>query len=815
MDNPSDPKEVLVRIEELKYRLETLDFERTNIQRQLELLTNLLNAPAPIKPAQSELSPDAKLTLFRRLFRGREDVYARRWVSAKTGKAGYSPVCEGGWQAHTQPIAERKYLPLDDAIIRAHLRGDDPDWRGRDFVVGVYPLLLDETCWFVAADFDKAGWQKDARAYADTCALLGISAAVERSRSGNGAHVWVFFEQPVPAVLARKLGTLVLTRAMEMRPDIGLDSYDRLFPNQDTMPSGNFGNLIALPLQGLARKHGNSVFVDAEFNPYPDQIAFLATVELTPLNRLCRIVEEAGKNGQIVGVRMVYTDEDAAEPWNALPTAISKKLTISEPLPEKISVVIGNQIYVDKTNLPPRLINALIRTAAFQNPEFYKAQAMRFPTFGKPRVIACAEDFPGHIGLPRGCQDEISHLFSDLGVAVDWMDERYPGQPIDVQFLGTLRPEQEAVCEKLLEHETGVLAATTAFGKTVIAANLIAARKVNTLILVHRQQLMDQWVERLAEFLSIERKQIGTIGGGKRKPSGIVDVALIQSMHPGGTVDNIIRDYGHLVVDECHHLSAHSFEQVARACRARFITGLSATTTRKDGHHPIIFMQCGPIRYTVDARQQAAERPFNHRVIVRSTRFAEGVELTDTSIQAIYNQLSRDQRRNQQIVDDVCTAHKQGRSALVLTERTEHLDNLLELLQPHIPNLIVMKGGMGRKQRQSIKEQIDAQPEGQPRLILSTGKYVGEGFDDARLDTLFLVMPVSWRGTLAQYAGRLHRLHHNKTEVQVYDYVDSNLPMLTRMFERRVKGYRAIGYQVAPMLNDLTLESDLQLTAPQ
>jgi superfamily II DNA or RNA helicase/very-short-patch-repair endonuclease len=445
------------------------------------------------------------------------------------------------------------------------------------------------------------------------------------------------------------------------------------------------------------------------------------------------------------------------------------------------------------------LRNRLLRLAAFQNPEFYRAQAMRLPTFGKPRVISCAEEHPLHIGLPRGCLDEIQDLLGSLGIEYVLRDERHPGVPLGVSFQGTLRPQQAVAAKALAGHDQGVLAATTAFGKTVVAAWLIARRGVSTLVLVHRQQLLEQWVERLATFLGLPAKAIGRIGGGRNKPNGTLDVALIQSLVRTGVADDRVGEYGHLVVDECHHLPASSFEQLVRRAKARYVLGLSATVTRKDGHHPIVFMECGPVRHRVSAREQAAERPFTHNVWVRPTAFhPPGAGDPDLRVQFhdLYEALIADDRRNRLIVDDVAAAVREGRSPVVLTERTRHLEHLAERLSPIVRHLVVLRGGMGRRQLQDALAQLVAIPESEERVVLATGGYLGEGFDDARLDTLFLTLPVSWRGTIAQYAGRLHRLHDSKREVRIYDYADLNVPMLARMFDRRCKGYEAVGYTI-------------------
>ena len=769
-----------------------------------------IDPPASSGPASdSELNQHspaaAKIALFMSLFRGREDVYPRRFESRTTGKSGYAPACANEWvrgicekpRIKCAVCPHRRFLPVTDDVIRWHLSGRDPSEQ--PFVAGVYPLLMDETCHFLAVDFDKTGWQSDAMAFVQGCRRLGLSAALERSRSGRGGHAWLFFEHAVPAALARRLGSHLLTEAMEHRPDIGLDSYDRLFPNQDTLPQGGFGNLIALPLQRAPRDQGNSVFVDDDLVPWGDQWAFLAGVRRIGRAEVETIVQDAERRGRVLGVRLPPQEDDEAEPWTAPPSRRRLDAPIADQLPEAMELVYANQIYITKEGLAPGLRNRLLRMAAFQNPEFYKAQAMRLSTYDKPRVIACAEDHPQHISMPRGCLDDIRNELASLGIRVVIRDEREAGRLLDVAFTGELRPEQMAAAEAMVSHDTGVLAATTAFGKTVIAAWLIAQRRVNTLVLVHRRQLLDQWVERLSTFLGVPAKSIGRVAGGRRRTTGLMDVALIQSLIKKGVVDDLVADYGHVIVDECHHLSAQTFESVVRRAKARFVIGLSATVARKDGHHPIVTMQCGPVRYRVNARVQAAARPFEHFVLVQPTGFrSRRAPDPDRRVefQALYQELVADTTRNRRIADDVTDAVNGGRSPLVLTERNGHLDRLEQMLAPNVPHLVVLRAGTGTKQRRAVAERLATIPADEGRVVLATGKYVGEGFDDARLDSLFLTLPVSWRGTVAQYAGRLHRLYDAKREVRVYDYADVDVPMLARVFDRRCRGYEAIGYTV-------------------
>ncbi|PDS80799.1 restriction endonuclease subunit R [Rhizobium sp. L43] len=760
-------------------------------------------ADAPVTSS----SPSAdKIDLFRRLFAGRPDVFPVRWENKKDGRSGYSPACSNEWtkgicgkpKVKCGECLHQAFISPSADIIEKHLRGGNA--HSGDFVAGVYPLLQDETCWFLAADFDKESWADDTRALLATCRVKGIPAALERSRSGNGGHVWIFFSEPVPARIARQLGAALITETMENRPEIGFTSYDRFFPNQDTMPLGGFGNLIALPLQRKARENGNSVFVDDDLRPYDDQWAYLSSLPRLSADTVFRIADEAELSGRVLGVRMPVDDEHADEPWKMLPSRRSETPRIGATIPQSISVVVADQMYIDRTALPPALIAQFVRLAAFQNPEFYRAQAMRLPTFGKPRIISCAELHSQHIALPRGCFNEAIELIKDHGATANLEDHRENGSalPADVSCRGELRLPQSRAFDALVAHDNGVLAATTAFGKTVVAAALIAHRNRNALILVHRRELLTQWVERLSSFLTIDPKQIGIIGGGKRRPTGVIDVALIQSLVRNGEVADIVGDYGHLIVDECHHLSAASFELVARRSKARYVVGLSATVARKDGHHPIIFMQCGPVRHRVDARVQAAERGIRHRARDRSTKFelpASLASIERPSMPAIYAALAQDHGRNGLIFDDVLKALEAKRSPIVLTERKDHLDYLHDRFSPFVKNLVVLRGGMSAKDRKQAQTALNV-PDDVERLILATGRYIGEGFDDARLDTLFLTMPIAWKGTLAQYVGRLHRQHDGKRDVLVVDYVDNAVPVLARMAAKRRVGYRALGYVI-------------------
>jgi len=784
----------------LQRELRELDFRRSGLVAEIANLQSVAAGSVPTPGSVvSHFSPEEKVRLFWSLFAGREDVFPRRFESRKSGRSGYQPACKNEWRAGVcfkpkvkcAKCGHREFIPVSDEVVRQHLSGKDA--AGKPFVMGTYPLMEDETCSFLAVDFDKSEWQADALAYLDACDGLEVSAYLERSRSGNGGHVWLFFDQPIPARLARKLGSFILTKAMNARPELGFDSYDRFFPNQDRMPSGGFGNLIALPLQKAARAEGNSVFVDRMLNPLSDQWAFLSKVRKIQKGRVVELVKEAERDDLVLGVHAA-PDEDDRQPW-LMPPSRSVLGKISGKRPALIELVLGNQVYVPKTEISPSLRNAVLRLAAFRNPEFYKAQAMRMPVFDKPRIIACAEEFSGHIALPRGCLDELIALLGSLSIEVRLSDQRTAGKKLDVSFCGELRGEQLLAGKALLKHDIGVLSAPTAFGKTVLAAWLVAQRKTNVLVVVHRRQLMEQWVERLSAFLGLDREEIGQIGGGKRKVSGQVDVAIIQSLNKKGVVDNLVAGYGFVIVDECHHISAKSFEEVLRACPAKHVLGLSATLARRDGHQPIVFMQCGAVRYKAHDRKHAMQRPFDHKVVVRLCNDVVFPEGGDLSISEIYRALVESIARNSRIAGDVVAACEEGRSPLVLTERTRHLEILREMLEPKVERLVVLKGGLGKKKLTKINAKLEAWKD-LPHVVLATGRYLGEGFDDPRLDTLFLAMPVSWRGILAQYAGRLHRLHDAKVEVRVFDYVDQGNTVLGRMFERRIKGYEALGYSL-------------------
>jgi len=776
------------RLEELCAALEKQTADTTTMQK---LLSEDSSKASPVE-INNHSPPEIKIALFRSLFKGREDVYAKRFESKKTGKSGYQPACRNEWvrdicekpRIRCGSCTQRSFEPVTDEVIKNHLTGST--------VMGVYPLLPNETCHFLAIDFDKETWREDVRAFMDTCKLEEIPAYLERSRSGNGAHIWIFFDKPVPAVKARKLGSFLMTRTLDTRPEISLDSFDRFFPNQNTMPKGGFGNLIALPLQKNAREKNHSVFLDDNMMPYADQWSFFASLKRIDENKLDSIIQKAVQHDELLPV--VYDPveaDDETKPWQKKSTILPD---IIEPLPQKVEIILAEQLYVNHTGLPPVLRNRILRLASFANPEFYKAQKMRLPTWDKPHILYCYEFFPEYIGLPVGCLDGLLAILEHYQIKPELQNKQNHGQSIDVRFTGELRSDQKEAFQKLMANQMGILSASTAFGKTVVALRIIAERKVNTLILVHRKLLADQWVERISQFLGIPKKDIGYYSGTKKNRIGIIDVAVMQSIVKKDEVEDWVAEYGQIIVDECHHISAASFERIIRKCPAYYRLGLSATVIRKDGQHPIVLMNLGEVRYS-NTRNTASL--FSQKVFPRLTGFNMPIESNmSPAIQDIFHNLYMNEDRNKLIIQDIMDAHREGRECLVLSERLEHLDILRDALKEHISSLFVLKGGFGKKQIKAIMEAIQNTPSHEHKVIVATGKYLGEGFDLPSLDTLFLVFPFSWKGMLVQYTGRLNRVSYGKKEIRVYDYVDEKVPVLARMYGRRLKGYKALGFTV-------------------
>lgn len=755
------------------------------------------------------LSIDERLRLFQSLFKGREDVFARRWFSKTTGKSGYQPVCINEWK---QGICDKKkyrcaicpnrnFAPLTTQDMYRHLEGKDEYCCD---VVGLYAIMQDNNCAFLCADFDdkncKYGYKEDVLAYVGVCREWLIPYAIERSRSGNGAHVWIFFEAPLPASKARRLGNAILTEAMTRNGQMSFNSYDRFFPNQDYLPEGGFGNLVALPLQGQARRKENSVFVDNDFLVYKDQWAFLYNlkkIQESTIDQLLRLhyQEELGK----------LSMSSESKPWvTPLPQNITQ-----EDFHAKVEIIKADKLYIPLKAVSAKVLNHLKRIAAFKNPEFYSKQALRLSTYAIPRIISCFDITNEYLAMPRGCEDATRSFLNDNAVTYTITDKTNHGNKISVSFQGEEREEQLEAINALLPYTNGILHATTAFGKTVTAAAIIARKKVNTLILVHSKALLKQWHDRLTEFLNIDypkheeknkrgrRKVFSPIGcfdSSGNTLHGIIDIALIQSCLDEDGVKPFVQDYGMVIVDECHHVSSITFEQVLMSIKAHTIYGLTATPIRKDGHQPIIFMQCGPIRFSTDVKSQMAKQSFDRFLIPRFTSYNSILE-NRLSIATLYKYLSEDEIRNNLIVEDICKAVNTGRTPIILTNRTAHVSVLAEKLKATIKNVISLTGAGTTREKREAMQRLQTIPDSEQLVIVATGKYVGEGFDYPRLDTLFLALPISWKGLLTQYAGRLHREYEGKKDVRIYDYIDIHEPICDSMYRKRLKGYAAIGYK--------------------
>lgn len=823
---------------ELYKRITELEIQNQELLEENERLREMLDLPEKgtirkekvsrvLNYLEEELSsinkyspPEEKIGLYLSLFRGRTDVYAKRCYSKKHDSAYYIPACKNEWarglcdrtRVKCKDCKHRELLPLTSEVIDKHLRNKDDHGAG---IVGIYPLLPDETCFFLAVDFDEEKWGKDVATFRLVCESLNIPIAIERSRSGNGAHAWLFFEEAVSALSARKLGNALLTKAMSARHEIQFSSYDRMFPNQDFMPKGGFGNLIALPLQGGARKIGNSEFVDENFQNYPDQWAYLGTIRKMKQVEMDRLLAELCVGNGLGELARTKEDEEV-KPWeNKKIETLNKK-----DFPYTLAIVEANRLYIFKEGIAPKALNRIKRLSTFQNPKFYKTQKMRMSTYGIPRIIWSLDETDEYIGIPRGCKSALIHLLSESNVEYVFEDKRNNRKKIDVQFKGTLREEQKLARDTLLQHENGILSVPTAFGKTVIGASIIAERKCNTLILVHLQTLLDQWKRSLEQFLEIneilqesEKKRgrkkvkyiIGQIGSGKNTSSEIIDIALVQSLIHNDEVNEIVKNYGMVIVDECHHASSVSFEKVLSTVNAKYVYGLTATPKRQDGQHPVVFMQCGSIRYSVSAKEQADKRDFEHFVVPCFTPFRKPLvqNESDWHITNIYSTLAEDETRNRQIVRDVIETARNNRTPIILTQRTDHVMLLTDMLKKQTDaNIITLVGADSAKKKRETTELLENIPPNEKLIIVATGKYIGEGFDYPRLDTLFLASPIAWKGTLAQYAGRLHREFPEKQDVIVYDYVDIHIPVLERMYHKRLTGYSQIGYKALASKNE-------------
>jgi superfamily II DNA or RNA helicase len=731
-------------------------------ERTPKLFASLEPPPAQVT---SSSSPDDKVHLFRSLFSGRMDVYAQRWENLSTKKSGWSPVALGGRRSPSHS----RYAPLDDAVLSAHLTGR--------ITAGVYPLIDGDRCCFLACDFGKGSWVLDALAFLEVCNSTGVPAGLERSRSGNGAHVWVFFDGPVEAAVARRLGTGLLRETMELRVEVDLTSYDRLFPSQDFVPEKGFGNLIALPLQGRSRKEGNAAFLNpATLEPWPDQWAFLSAIRRLP-------TDEA----KIIGDAIRVT----AGPGSTAGTGVTHSKRTGPAPPPVISASLEGMLAIDRIGLPPALVASLKHLASVHNPEFYQREKLRRSTWRTPRMIRCYQEDLDRLYLPRGLLEEASKIVAAFGSKLVVDDHRPAAPPRAFAFTGALTEAQQAAVTELARHDIGVLVAPTGAGKTVMACALIQKRPTPTLVLVHTRPLAEQWRQRLTDLLGLQKREIGQLGAGRKRRSQVVDLATLQSLSRREDLSEVFDGYGLVIVDECHHLPAVTFERSVRSATNRHWIGLTATPRRRDGLEGILHMQLGPVRHTMT--EDAAATVLLRRDLPVHETMTDPNAPDEAAIQTILGRVADDEERTKQICADVANAHRRGRNVLVFTDRTKHLDSLrAELTSTHGLQPAVLKGGTGTKLNKEIIDSLRTTRTA--ILLLATGAYLGEGFDLPALDTLFLTFPISGRSRVVQYVGRVTRAHTGKTSVEVHDYLDNLHPLLRRMHQRRLLAFKTVGF---------------------
>lgn len=774
-------KKLKSEIEQLKKEIESLKSHVSATDNKKQINSYSININSTL---------EEKIKLYRSLFHGRNDVFALRWDNESKNTRGYKPYCINEWKHGLCNKSEvkcsdcdfRKYKSLEDKDIVAHLSGHK--------TIGLYPLLPNDKCKFLAIDFDDFSWQKDALLVVDTFNKFNIPTSIERSRSGDGCHLWIFFNEEISARIARYFGNLILNYTLENNVGLDLGSYDRLFPNQDKMPKGGFGNLIALPLQRIPAKNKNSLFVDNNFEYYKDQWEYLSNVKKVTFAEVNSVVELLEK--ELKG-SLPESNTNAVHNIISNRKASSKSNLVA--LPSEIIIALGNGIYIHSTLLPNELLNLIKRTAVFSNPEYYTRQAMRLSVYKIPKVINCFDEYGKYLILPRGLLQEVCNVFQENKIKINIQDKRISGITIDAEFNGKLYDYQQIAAEAILKHDNGVLWASTAFGKTIVAANIIATRKVSTLIIVNSIQLLEQWEEKLKIFLELDKDSIGRLGGGKKKISNIIDIATMQTLNKNYDLDKVLSNYGQIIIDECHHIAAFTFEKIMKAAKAKYILGLTATPNRKDKYDKIITMQCGPIVHKAVSKI-INEKKIAHMLIPRSNEIQSDKDLSMLKLTELYDEIINDNSRNELIVNDIIEAFKLGSTPLILTERVEHINILESMLNKYIDKIVILKGGMGNKQRKSALDMLKSFSKEERFIILATGKYIGEGFDESRLDTLFLTMPISWKGVLQQYAGRLQRMYEGKNIVKIYDYIDNNIPMLVKMYNKRLKGYKNLDYNI-------------------
>ena len=780
-----------------------------------------------------ELGPEHASLLYS-YFKGRRDVYALR---ARDGK-GYYTQCDNFWSTGICPkksglkvkcneCPSKIYTALRGNVLLKHLEGKKEDCTD---VVGLYPLYPDGTCWFLVFDFDNhdesaepsKDWQQEVNALRQMCSILGVDALVERSRSGRGAHVWIFFSDPIQASKVRKFGEALLMKGAESVSLNNFTYYDRMMPMQDSLPEGKLGNLIALPLQGRALRNGNSAFVDESWNTYKDQWKRLRGTRKLSEKEVDDLIMLWCPNDDTMSIFQNDIVEDTAVGQTHLlfgqSPASTKRDFHAEDVEEAVKIILSDGIYVNKTGLKDRMQNAIRRIAAYSNPQFFQILKLGFSTKDTPRIVYNGYDEGDYIIIPRGCYDELISQLSSGGVRYEVVDKRQHGRKIDIRFNGELYPEQQIAAAKMLSDDIGVLAAATAFGKTVLGAYMIAQKKVNALVLVHNVEIMNNWIKDLNAFLTINEELptyttpkgrvkkrsslIGTFSSQKDNTTGIVDIAMITSLGREDNINELVRNYGMVIVDECHHAAAVTHENVLRAVTARSVYGMSATIQRGDRQDKKMLMQLGPIRHRYTAMERAQKQGIGHYIYPRFTRLVDLNPSEGKNPSDYYRLIMQSELRNIQIVSDAIDCVRRGRTPVIMTKYKEHAQKLYDMLQGSADHVFLLQGGKSLKERSAIREQMAAVRADESIILVAIGQYVGEGFNYPRLDTMLLAMPISLEGNVEQHAGRLNRDYEGKKDAIIFDYIDQHVPTLKRMYYKRLRAYKKIGYEVCSEITD-------------